>query len=480
MTIEDLQIEKPDDIGNQKLPPKLNLFTIFRLGFYQMGLGIMSVLTLGVLNRVMITELVIPATIVAITLSLYQFMAPARVWFGQMSDAKPLFGQHRTGYMWIGAVLFTLTAFFAVQVMWQVGDSLATNGWTNPTYFWIGMLGLMFIIYGLALSASGTPFAALLVDISDEDNRSKVVGIVWSMLMVGIIIGAITSSILLGDSCDEGGVPLETVKASVNSLFITVPAIVLIFAFVATVGVEQKYSRYRSRSTIANREDKITLGTTLKILTANRQTGLFFTFVFVLIISLFMQDAVLEPYGGEIFSMPICKTTILNAYSGMGTLIGLGTTGFLVVPRLGKKNSLKVGCVATTISFILIVMSGFTGEVSLFKGALFLYGLAAGLTTTASLSLMLDLTVAETAGTFIGAWGLAQAMARGLSTVIGGAALDFGRLLFDVPMFAYGLVFVLAGVGMILSIFLLNRVNVREFQDNASTAIATILEGELD
>ena len=93
---------------------------------------------------------------------------------------------------------------------------------------------------------------------------------------------------------------------------------------------------------------------------------------------------------------------------------------------------------------------------------------------------MLDLTAAETAGTFIGAWGLAQAMARGLSTVIGGVTLDVGRRLFNVSMLAYGLVFLLAGVGMILSIFLLNRVNVREFQDNASVAIATILEGELD
>ncbi len=478
MAIKDLQGAKPDNIDYQKNSPKLNLFTMFRLGFYQMGLGTMSVLTLGVLNRVMITELTIPATIVAVTLSLYQFMAPARVWFGQMSDAKPLFGQHRTGYMWIGAILFAVTAFFAVQVMWQVGDSLKINGWTNPTYFWIGMLGLMFIIYGLALSASSTPFAALLVDISDEDNRSKVVGIVWSMLMVGIIIGAITSSILLKQVGVDA--PLDTVKTSVNSLFIKVPAIVLIFAFVATVGVEQKYSRYSSRSTIANREDKITLATTFKILRANRQTGLFFRFVFVLIISLFLQDAVLEPYGGEIFLMPISETTKLNAVSGMGTLIGLGTTGFLVVPKLGKKNSLKVGCVATAISFILIVISGFTREPSLLKIALFLYGLAAGLTTTASLSLMLDLTAAETAGTFIGAWGLAQAMARGLSTVIGGAALDVGRLLFDVPMLSYGLVFLLAGVGMIFSIFLLNKVNVREFQDNASIAITTILEGELD
>ncbi|MCL2929587.1 MAG: BCD family MFS transporter [Trichodesmium sp. MAG_R01] len=478
MTSKDLKGTKIDNIDMEKNFPKLNLFTMFRLGFYQMGLGTMSVLTLGVLNRVMIAELKIPATIVAITLSLYQFMAPARVWFGQMSDTKPLLGKHRTGYMWIGAVFFTVTAFFAVQAMWQVGDSLKVNGWSNSTYFWIGILGLMFIFYGLALSASSTPFAALLVDISDEDNRSKVVGIVWSMLMVGIIIGAITSSFLLKQVGVDA--PLETVQVSINNLFIIIPAIVLVFAFIGTVGIEEKYSRYGSRSTIANREDKVTMGTTLKILKANRQTGLFFTFVFVLIISLFMQDAVLEPYAGEIFLMPISESTRLNAVSGIGTLIGLGTTGFLVVPRLGKKNSLKVGCVATTISFILIVMSGFTGKLSLFLSALFLYGLAAGLTTTAALSLMLDLTAAETAGTFIGAWGLAQAMARGLSTVIGGVTLDVGRHLFNVSMLAYGLVFLLAGVGMILSIFLLNRVNVREFQDNASVAIATILEGELD
>jgi len=37
-----------------------------------------------------------------------QFVAPARVWFGQMSDAKPLFGYHRTGYVWTGAVLFAI------------------------------------------------------------------------------------------------------------------------------------------------------------------------------------------------------------------------------------------------------------------------------------------------------------------------------------------------------------------------------------
>jgi len=72
----------------------------------------------------MIDELKVPALITAGTLAMAQFVAPARVWFGQMSDAKPLFGYHRTGYVWTGAVLFAIASFLAVQVIWQLGFSL--------------------------------------------------------------------------------------------------------------------------------------------------------------------------------------------------------------------------------------------------------------------------------------------------------------------------------------------------------------------
>ncbi|MBD1810342.1 PucC family protein, partial [Microcoleus vaginatus DQ-U2] len=164
---------------------RVTLVTMFRLGLFQMGLGMMSVLTLGVLNRVMIKELAIPATVVAGTLAMQQFVAPARVWFGQMSDAKPLFGHHRTGYVWVGSVLFVISAFLAVQVMWRLGASLEAVGWTTPTYGWVGLLGLIFALYGIAICSSSTPFAALLVDVSDEEDRSKLVGVVWSMLLVG-------------------------------------------------------------------------------------------------------------------------------------------------------------------------------------------------------------------------------------------------------------------------------------------------------
>ena len=41
-------------------------------------------------------------------------------------------------------------------------------------------------------------------------------------------------------------------------------------------------------------------------------------FLLVLSLSLFMQDAVLEPYGGQVFGMAITETTQLNAFFGIG------------------------------------------------------------------------------------------------------------------------------------------------------------------
>ncbi len=460
------------------LKPRIGLATMFRLGLFQMGLGIMSLLTLGVINRVMIEELKVPALIAAGAIAMHQFVSPTRIWFGQMSDSKPLFGHYRTGYVWIGAALFTAISFIAVQVVWQLGSSLEATGWSPITYTWAGVLALAFSIYGVALSASSTPFAALLVDVSDEDNRSKLVSIVWSMLMLGIIVGAIISSGLLKQITLD--TPIAQLQASVNRLFLIVPAIVLVLTGIATVGVERKYSRFGTRSNRANREDQIGLKQALRVLTASRQTGIFFTFLLIMSISLFMQDAVMEPYGGEVFGMPISETTQLNAFFGMGTLIGIASTGFLVVPRLGKQNTATLGCIAAAVCLGLIIMAGFTEKPEMLMGSLLLYGLASGIITTGAISLMLDLTAAETAGTFIGAWGLAQAIARGLSTLAGGAVLDLGRFLFSVPVLSYSLVFATQAVGMILAVVLLRRVNIHEFRENAKDAIAAVMAGELD
>ncbi len=466
---------------------QVGMLTIFRLGLFNMALGLMAVLTLAVLNRVMISELGIPATITAGVLALAQFVAPARVWFGQLSDSKPLFGRYRTGYIRLGAIIFSIAVFLAVQAVWQLGAITRANGewlWDLQTIGWAGILALIMIIYGLALSSSSTPFTALLVDISEEENRSKLVAIVWSMLMVGIVIGGISGSIVLKKinpgGIEAGQIPLENLQAPINSIFAIVPFVVIALTLIATWGVEKKYSRFSDRTNNSQREDNVTLRESLRVLTASRQTGIFFSFLCLITISLFMQEAVLEPYGGEVFGMSIADTTKLNANWGIGILIGYSLTGFLIVPRLGKKLTTKLGCLFVAVSFGLIILSGFTQEENILKLAVVLFGVTAGMATIGSISLMLDFTLAETAGTFIGAWGLAQAMSRALATLMGGAILDLARAIFAIPLLAYGSVFALQAIGMVVAVVILNRINIKEFKDNTGQAIATVMEGDLD
>lgn len=470
--------------GSAAALPKLGVLTMLRLGVFNMGLGIMSLLTLGVLNRVMIDELQVPALIAAGAIAVHQFMAPARVWFGQLSDAKPLLGYHRSGYIWLGIVSMAVTAFLAVQVVWRLNASMAESGWGVHAYPWVALLAAVFALYGLALSATSTPFTALLVDVSDDQTRSRLVGIGWAMLMVGIITGVIITTIVLRSITLESSI--AEIQASVNRLFIIAPAVVCGLAIASTFGIEKKYSRLQNRSSLGDREDGITLRRALKVLTASRQTGLFFSFLLVLSLSLFMQDAILEPYGGEVFGMLISETTQLNAAFGMGTLVGIILTGFLVVPRLGKKRTVKIGCLWAAVCLVLIILSGFTAQPAFLMTAVFCFGLASGVLTLGAIVLMLDLTVAETAGTFIGAWGLAQAIARGGATVLGGGVLNLGKVITDnlglagSDLPAYALVFSIQAVGMLVAITLLSRVSIEEFQANAKDAIAAALENDMD
>lgn len=458
--------------------PQITLPTMFRLGLFQVGLGMMSVLVFGVLNRVLIRELGVPATIATIILALTLFVAPARVWFGQLSDTKPLWGLHRTGYVLIGAASFTTLAFISVQVMWQVGDRLTNQGWTTATYLWMGLLALVFALYGLAVSASSTPFATLLVDITDEDDRSKIVGIHWSMLLGGVILGAITISVMLRSLDLDSST--ATLQANLNRLFWVVPLLVFASAWVATWNVERRYSRYGQRSTLVNHESEITLGRAWRILNASEQTRLFFSFLICMTLGLFMQDAILESYGAEVFGMSIGETAKLNAFWGTGTLIGISGAGFLLTPRIGKSRTAKWGCILSAISLIWVVQSGTTGNPMLLQFALLVFGLASGVTTTGAITLMLDLTVPETAGTFVGAWGLAQAFSRGMATIFGGASLDLGRRLTTSLVGSYGLVFALQAMCMVVAIGLLSRVNVKEFQANAQAAIAAVIRNDFD
>ncbi|WP_310489773.1 BCD family MFS transporter [Chamaesiphon sp. VAR_69_metabat_338] len=469
--------ELNQDPDRQRMLPKVKLPTMLRLGLFQMSLGMMSVMVFGVLNRVLIKELAVPSTIATVILALTLFVAPARIMFGQLSDTRPLFGYYRTGYIWLGAAGLVSNAWIAVQVMWQLGASLKAVGWALPTYGWAGLLGFIFALYGLSVSMCSTPFATLLVDITDEDDRSRLVAVDWSMLIGGTIVGAIAIGVLLKSL--ENDATIAQVQTQIDRLFIIIPAIVAILTFIATWGVEKKYSRFASRVGV-QRETHLSLGRALSILTANRQTQLFFTFLIVMTLGLFIQDPILETYGGEVFNLPVGKTATLNAFWGGGTLVGLSLAGFWFIPKLGKQQTARLGCMLVAASMLWVIVSGFTHNPVFLQLALLLFGICSGLVTTGAITLMLDLTVPETAGTFIGAWGLSQALAKGTATILGGVALDLGKSFAPNLVLAYGFVFSLQALAMVIAVKLLGRVNVREFQTTAKDAVKSVIAADVD
>jgi MFS transporter, BCD family, chlorophyll transporter len=461
--------------------PKVSTYTMLRLGLFQVGLGMMSVLIFGVLNQVLIKELNVDATVASAMVAMTLFVAPARVWFGQMSDTRPIFGLHRTGYIWGGVLGLSIAVISAVQVMWKLGDSFNSSGWSATSIGLAIALAVIFGLYGISVSASSTPFATLLVDVTDEQDRPRIVSIDWSMLLVGVIIGAISISNILKPL--ETNASIENVQAQVNRLFLIVPAVVCALTFLATWGVEKKYSRFASRK--AAPTNVVGLQRAWLTLNTNRQTKIFFTFLIFMTMGLFMQDTVLETYGSQIFGLPIGKAAQLNAFFGSGTVIGLLVAGFAIVPKIGKQRAARFGCIMVAYSMLWLIAAGFTGNIAVLKFALVIFGVCSGIVTTSALTLMLDLTLPETAGTFIGAWGLSQALAKGFSNILGGLTLSIGKGIWgSTPstglVLAYSLVFACQALVMLVAVQLLKRVNIKEFKASGSNLVRAAIDNSVD
>ena len=262
------------------------------------------------------------------------------------------------------------------------------------------------------------------------------------------------------------------------------PWVIFGLVLVSIAGVEPRQASQLTNTDPATNstEQEISLGAAWQVLRSSPQVGYFFAVLSLFTFSLFLQEAVLEPYGGAVFGMDVCTTTRLNAIWGVGTLLGIASTGFLLTPRLGAQRTALVGGLLSACFVVLIVVAGSISSESLFRASLFLFGAAAGISTNASLTLMLGLTSPLMAGTFIGVWGLAQAYARGLATISGGALLSgFGTLTGSQNSFAaYAGVFIIQAIGLLVAGLLLLRVDTKLFQRRVEKALSSILSSELD
>jgi BCD family chlorophyll transporter-like MFS transporter len=142
-----------------------------------------------------------------------------------------------------------------------------------------------------------------------------------------------------------------------------------------------------------------------------------------------MQDALLEPYGGEILKLSVGATTGLTGAWALGSLIGFTASGAALGRGWDPLRLAGAGMVIGINAFLLVLFAGpFAAPLMLYAGALGI-GLGLGLFSVGTLMEAMNLAEGEGAGLALGAWGAVQATCAGLGIAVGGLLRDGVALL---------------------------------------------------
>ncbi len=385
------------------------------------------VLMIGTLNRVMIVELGVPASLVAVMFAIPMLAAPFRALIGFRSDNhRSELGWRRVPYIWMGTLLqFGGLAImpFALLVLGGAGHSAELPAWVGQA-----AAGLAFLLVGIGMHVTQTVGLALATDQSPVDRQPSVVGLMFVMLLLGMMGSAFIFGELL-DSFSPGRLVQVIQGAAISTLILNTIAIWKQEARdasrkpapgLARASFGDAWSVYRTDQHAIRRLSVIALGT------------MAFT----------MEDVLLEPYGGEILGLGVGATTSLTATLAFGSLIGFGWASYVLSRGSDPFRMAWLGAAIGLPAFGLVIAAGVLGSQALFPGGIFLIGLGAGLFGHGTLTATMNHAPKDQAGLALGAWGAVQASAAGLAIASGGILRDLGTWFLD-PLYGYIGVYVL-------------------------------------
>ncbi|MDD5466478.1 MAG: BCD family MFS transporter [Anaerolineales bacterium] len=416
-----------------------------QLGMIHVAVAMTLVPINSTLNRVMIKELAISATLVAILASLPYLFSPVQVVIGSFSDRHPLFGLRRTPYIVLGLLLCVFGVIVSPQTAFLLSSDLVKG---------IGLGLLTFGAWGMGFNFATVSYLSLASELSGEQGRGRTVAIMWFMMIASIIFTAISLSYLVDPYTPE----------ALSRSFWMIGLAALVLGVVGLVGLEKRHAEGGESSA----EDQ-SWGNLLRVILGNRQATLFFWYLTILLAAILGQDILLEPFGGEAFGMSVKSTTRITAVWGSCVLLALLVAGFLE-GRVSKRGVARAGAWSALAGFIIIAGSGVLASLNAFYLGLVLLGVGTGLATVSNLSLMLDMTTSSQVGLYIGAWGMSNAVSRLLGAVLGGVVRDLVTEVARNPVSGYIVVFAIEAGLIAASLYLLGRIDVRAFQHQANRA----------
>lgn len=417
----------------------MTLFKNIRLGLLHVAIAMTFVLINSVLNRIMIHDLGILASIVAVLVVLPYVLSPAQVWIGQYSDTHPLFGYRRTPYIALGALLAIVGAALAPH---------AALALAREPLIGVPLAILLFGMWGGGYNLAVVAYLSLASDMSTEQQRSRTVAIMWFMMIASVIVTAIVVGRALEPYSEE----------RLFTVFLETGGVALALALVGLIGLEP---RQRTISAFQSRSGQMAA---IRAVVGNPQARVFFVYLILMLAAILGQDVLLEPFGAQAFGMNVRETTQLTAMWGGATLTALLLYGAVLSRWIDKKRGAMIGGSIAAIGFLLIALSGMLAIEAMFIPGILLLGFGTGVATTTNLALMLDMTTAEQVGLFIGAWGVADAAARGVGTLLGGVMRDVIAHMSGSAVSGYVSVFLIEAFLLGISLVLLQRIDVNDFR----------------
>ncbi len=404
--------------------PELPLSRLLRLSLFQVSVGMALVLLVGTLNRVMIVELGVSASIVSVMVALPLVFAPFRALIGFRSDThRSQLGWRRVPFIWYGTLIqFGGLAImpFALLVLSGAGQAASAPPWLGPA-----AAGLAFLLVGAGVHITQTVGLALATDLAPQETQPKVVGLMYVMLLVGMIGSSLVFGRLLVDFA-----PGRLVQVIQGSAVVTIllnlcalwkqearrPAR-LQAARLSEPSFQEAWAQFSRHDQALRRLVAVGLGT----------------------MAFSMSEILLEPYGGQVLQLSVASTTRLTAALALGTLAGFALASHVLTRGIDALRLSALGAVFGVPGFVAVIGAAPLGSPALFVLGTFVLGFGAGLFGHGTLTATMALAPKEQVGLALGAWGAIQATAAGVGIASSGILRDLATSLAAAKALPWGL-----------------------------------------
>ena len=444
-------------LGTRFLPfadaasPDLPLSRLLRLSLFQISVGMALVMLIGTLNRVMIVEMGVPAGLVSVMFALPLLAAPFRALIGFRSDHhRSELGWRRVPYLWMG----TLLQFGGFAIMPFALLVLAGAGESANAPAWVGHLaaGLAFLLVGAGIHTTQTVGLALATDQSPPESHPRVVGLMYVMLLLGMLVSAFVYGELL-------------TTYTPGRLIQVIQGTAVLTLVLNTVAMWKQEARSRDRKPRPGMADP-SFAQAWQVFRQGDQAVRRLWLIGLGTMAFAMEDVLIEPYGGEILGLSVSATTTLTATLALGGLLGFGYASRVLGRGADPMRIAGLGALAGIPAFLCVMLAAPWQSAALFSTGILLIGIGGGLFGHGTLTATMNRAVPGQEGIALGAWGAVQASAAGLAMALGGVLRDLVAL-FSTSLAGYLAVYGLELAMLVVTLLVLPPL-LRRARDSAS------------